>query len=199
MCRPDKGYVTVSPTLRGIASIAIPAEAVAACAVSTIGYVLPGRSAAAILPPSNATESSRERMNRGDLQLLAELRVEDARILLEAGRFAGAYYLLGYAVECALKACVAKLTREHDFPDKQLVLDSYTHDLEQLLQISGVEREFDARVRANRAFSVDWTTVKDWTEAARYDNNISVGKTRELLKAVTDAESGVLTWLKTVW
>jgi HEPN domain-containing protein len=138
-------------------------------------------------------------MNRGDLHLLAELRVEDARILLEAGRFAGAYYLLGYAVECALKACVAKLTREHDFPDKQLVLDSYTHDLEQLLQISGVEREFDARVRANRAFAVGWTTARDCTEAARYDNNISVGEARELLKAVTDAESGVLTWLKTVW
>ena len=46
---------------------------------------------------------------------------------------------------------------------------------------------------------MDWTTVKDWTEAARYDNNISAGEARELLKAVTDAESGVLTWLKTVW
>ena len=89
MRRPDKGYVTVSPTFRrpigqmpgsslGIASIAISAEALAECAVSTIGYVLLGRSAAAILPPSNATESSRERMNRGDLQLVAELRVEDS-------------------------------------------------------------------------------------------------------------------------
>ena len=138
-------------------------------------------------------------MNRGNLQLLAERRVEDSRILFHVGRFAAAYYLLGYAVECGLKACVAKQTKEHDFPDKQLVLDSYTHDLEQLLQISGVKHEFDARVRANRAFAVDWTTVKDWTEAARYDNNISAGEARELLKAVTGAESGVLTWLKTVW
>ena len=183
----------------GIASTAISAEAVAECAASTIGYVLRGRSAAAILPPSNATGSSRERMNRGDLQLLADLRVEDSRILLDAGRFAAAYYLLGYAVECGLKACVAKLTREHDFPDKQLVLDSYTHDLEQLLQISGVKREFDARVRMSKAFAVGGTTARDWTEAARYDNNISGDKARNLLKAVTDAESGVLTWLKTVW
>ena len=175
------------------------ADAVAECAVSTIGYVLIARSAVAILPASNATGSSYERMNRGDLQLLADLRVEDARVLLDAGQFAAAYYLLGYAVECGLKACVAKLTREHDFPDKQLVLDSYTHDLEQLLQISGVKREFDARVRVSKAFAVGWTAAKDWTEAARYDNNISGDKARNLLKAVTDAESGVLTWLKTVW
>jgi hypothetical protein len=46
---------------------------------------------------------------------------------------------------------------------------------------------------------VGWTTVKDWTEAARYDHNVSADKARNLLKAVTDAESGVLTWLKTVW
>ena len=138
-------------------------------------------------------------MNRGDLQLLTDLRVEDSKALLEAGRFAAAYYLLGYAVECGLKACVAKQIKEHDFPDKQLVLDSYTHDLEQLLRISGVKREFDARVRASEAFAVSWTTAKDWTEAARYDNNVLEDKARDLLKAVTDAESGVLTWLKTAW
>jgi HEPN domain-containing protein len=31
-------------------------------------------------------------------------------VLLEAGLYAGAYYLAGYAVECALKACIAKKT-----------------------------------------------------------------------------------------
>jgi hypothetical protein len=158
-----------------------------------------GRSVMAILPPSNATGSSRERMNRRDLQLLAELRVGDARVLIGAGRFAAAYYLLGYAVECGLKACVAKSIKEHDFPDRQLVLDSYTHDLDQLLRISGLKRELEARLQADRTFGVGWTTVKDWTEAARYDHNVSADKARNLLKAVTDAESGVLTWLKTVW
>ena len=125
-----------------------------------------GRSVMAILPPSNATGSSRERMNRRDLQLLAELRVGDARVLIGAGRFAAAYYLLGYAVECGLKACVAKSIKEHDFPDKQLVLDSYTHDLDQLLRISGVKRELEARLKADRTFGVGWTAVKDWTRLA---------------------------------
>ena len=111
-------------------------------------------------------------MNRKDLQILAELRLDDAKILLDAGRFAGAYYLLGYAVECALKACITKQIKEHDFPDKQLILDSYTHNLEQLLRISGVKSQLDLRMTGDKAFEVNWTTVKDWTEAARYDNNV---------------------------
>ena len=34
--------------------------------------------------------------------------VTDARALLAAGCWAGAYYLAGYALECALKACILK-------------------------------------------------------------------------------------------
>ena len=138
-------------------------------------------------------------MNRNDLQSLAELRVADAEILLNARRFPAAYYLLGYAVECALKACIARQIKEHDFPDRQLVLDSYTHNLEQLLRISGVKPQFDARVKVDKAFEVNWTTVRDWTEAARYDDNVPEVRARELLIAVMDATSGVLTWLKTLW
>jgi hypothetical protein len=50
-------------------------------------------------------------MNRRDLQTLADLRVTDGEKLVDAGRFSAAYYLLGYAVECALKACIAKQIR----------------------------------------------------------------------------------------
>ena len=39
-------------------------------------------------------------MNRSDLQKIADIRVADAKLLLDAGRFEGAYYLIGYAVEC---------------------------------------------------------------------------------------------------
>lgn len=130
---------------------------------------------------------------------MADLRVDDAKMLLEGGRFPAAYYLLGYAVECALKACVAKQIKEHDFPDKQLVLDSYTHNLEQLIRISGIKSQFDSRMKVDKPFEVSWTTVKDWTEAARYDDNVPEVKARDLLNAVTNATSGVLTWLKTVW
>src|SRR5437762_4227896 len=105
-------------------------------------------------------------MNRTDLQLLAGIREKEAQILFQQGCFCGAYYLAGYSVECALKACVAKQIREHDFPDKKLVLDSYTHDLEKLLSISGVKQAHELELRNNPAFAVNWSVVKDWSEEA---------------------------------
>jgi len=138
-------------------------------------------------------------VNRADLQSLADVRVQDAKVLLNAGRYSAAYYVLGYAVECALKACVAGQIRQHDFPDKQLILDSYTHDLTQLLRISGLATTFKERVAANKPFEVNWSTVKDWNEGTRYDSTISELKARDLFSAVTDGKDGVLTWIKTLW
>jgi HEPN domain-containing protein len=47
-------------------------------------------------------------MTQTDLQRLSRLRIRDAKILLKNGAHESAYYLAGYAVECALKACIAK-------------------------------------------------------------------------------------------
>ena len=74
------------------------------------------------------------RLNRTDLQQLAEDRVIDAKVLLDAGRWSGAYYVAGYAIECALKSCLAKRTNLHDFPDRALAQKAFTHDLQELLE-----------------------------------------------------------------
>jgi hypothetical protein len=50
----------------------------------------------------------------------------------------GACYLAGYSIECGLKACTAKLTERHEFPDKARVNLSYTHGLEALLEVAGM-------------------------------------------------------------
>src|SRR2546425_2666201 len=67
-------------------------------------------------------------MTRTDLQLLAEERLSDAQVLLANGRFGAAYYLAGYAIECALKACIAKLTKAEDFPRSE----EHTSELQSL-------------------------------------------------------------------
>ena len=85
-------------------------------------------------------------MNRTDLQLLAETRVLDAAVLLEAGRWDAAYYLLGYAVECALKSCIAKQFGRHEVPDKKLISDFYSHNLRELLRVAGLSSEHSAKV-----------------------------------------------------
>ncbi len=138
-------------------------------------------------------------MDRSDLQILAEVRLADAEALLHAGRWAAAYYLLGYAIECGLKACAAKQFREHEVPDRRVVNDFYTHRLDQLLNISGVKDAKDRRVAADPQFEMNWSLVSDWNEASRYEHATTEAKARDMLIAVTDAASGVLTWLKTQW
>lgn len=80
-------------------------------------------------------------MNRRELQELAKVRLKEANALLEAGFHDGAYYLAGYAVECALKACIAKATQRHEFPDKRRADASYSHSFRDLLRVAKLERE----------------------------------------------------------
>jgi hypothetical protein len=138
-------------------------------------------------------------MDRTDLQLLADARVADANVLLDARRWAAAYYLLGYAVECALKACTARRFRQDEVPDKRVVNDFYTHRLDTLLGISGLGQALEGRANGEPAFQVNWNTVRDWNETSRYDHSISEAKARDMFIAVADQATGVLSWLKTLW
>lgn len=138
-------------------------------------------------------------MNRLDFQVLAEARVIDAEALLAAGRWSAAYYLLGYAVECALKACAAKQFRDDEVPEKTIVNAFYTHHLDKLLDISGAKAAHQIHASNNAQFQGYWNAVRDWNESTRYDHSISEAKARDLIIAVADPVTGVLTWLKTQW
>jgi hypothetical protein len=138
-------------------------------------------------------------MNRLDLQSLAESRLADAQALLAAARWAAAYYLLGYAVECALKAVIARQFHADEIPDKKLVNDFYTHDLDKLLVISGLKPALEARAAADPAFGTKWEIVRDWSEAARYDPLIDETQARTMYDSVTDPAAGVFPWLKTLY
>ena len=138
-------------------------------------------------------------MTRDDLQNISKLRIKEAKVLLDHGCFAGAYYLLGYAIECALKACIAKQIKRYDFPDRKLVNDSYTHDLEKLLNISGLKAEFQRELQTNQSLAVNWAVVKDWSEQSRYSTGISEIMARDFHSAVTARGQGVLSWLRKRW
>ena len=139
-------------------------------------------------------------MDRTTLQQLAELRVRDAEALLAASQWEAAYYLLGYCIECALKACVAKQFRLHDVPDRKLVNSFYTHRLDELLTISGVKSGMETQFKADSKFEINWNTVRDWSETARYDVGVvPEAVAREMHDAVTNTVSGILPWLKTQW
>ncbi|MBI4312696.1 MAG: HEPN domain-containing protein [Chloroflexi bacterium] len=139
-------------------------------------------------------------MNRTDFQRLAELRLIEGKALLDAGHFVGACYLLGYAVECALKACIAKRTNLHDFPPKRNVVeDVYSHNLSKLLTQSGLEASFLQACRTDKTLDINWATVKLWSEESRYDLATSSSKANDLYIAVSQPGSGVFPWLMNSW
>lgn len=166
-----------------------------------MGVNLIGRSADCRLPPVRirSAPQTNSDMNRVDLQQLAEARVQDTEALLSAGRWPAAYYLLGYAIECALKACAARQFREHEVPDKATVNNFYTHKLDLLLNISGAKAALETRTVSDPAFLINWNRVRDWSEASRYDPLTSEATARGLYEAVTDPDFGVMPWLKTFW
>jgi HEPN domain-containing protein len=137
-------------------------------------------------------------MNRNDFQRLAELKHKEAKTLLAAGFPEGAYYLAGYAIECALKACIAKKTLQHDFPDKKLVEKSYTHDIEKLLEATGLAGLLKSALVGNEGLKQDWETVREWSEQSRYEVS-TFQEAAALLKAIEDQAGGLLPWIQLHW
>ena len=131
--------------------------------------------------------------------MLAEARLADALVLISASRFGAAYYLLGYAIECGLKACAVRQFRQDEVPDKTIVNDFYTHSLDKLLRIAGIKDALERRSNHDSVFQVNWNLVRDWNETSRYDHSISEAKARDMQFAVGDPTSGVLSWLRTQW
>lgn len=124
---------------------------------------------------------------------MATERLDDAAALLKAGRYAGAYYIAGYAIECALKACIAGRTKQDEFPPKEAA-KYYVHDLAKLLDIAGLGSAF-AQEAEDPAFRANWAAVKDWTEETRYQSR-GQRQAEEILAAINDPQHGVLQWLR---
>lgn len=135
-------------------------------------------------------------MNRSDFQRLALIRLDEAHVLLAAGRFHGSYYLGGYAVECALKACIAKNIVAEEIPDRKFGDRVYTHNLENLLKLADLDS--GPPHTGDQDLNFNWSTVKDWSEQARYDERNETEATR-FIAAIDDTQHGVLTWLQQHW
>ncbi len=137
-------------------------------------------------------------MNRADLQRLSNARIREAQILFSAGEYSGAYYLAGYAIECALKACVAKTVKRYDFPDKRLAQDSYIHDLEKLLKLADPDSRLASEAQANPLLNASWNLAKNWTEQSRYEVRTR-NQAEAIINAITRRRDGVLPWIKRRW
>jgi hypothetical protein len=141
-----------------------------------------------------------------EIKKLAELRLEEAQILLDNGKTNGAFYLLGYTIELYLKYKICKLLNIDNLFDESCNLRKkyfdgrnpfFSHDLNILLVFSGLKLKFDEAKSQNQIlFKTTSLLVDVWSEKSRYDiqpkNKEDVKASIELLKN----ENGLLSWIQ---
>ncbi len=128
-----------------------------------------------------------------DFEKLIDRRVAEAKLLLGSGEWDGAYYLIGYAVEYALKVVIIKNMITADcFPDKPLTEIYFGHNLERLKKAAGLETE----MKNDENIEPIWSTVANWSEQTRYLLGKSEAVAQELFDNVVFK---VLPWIRARW
>jgi hypothetical protein len=123
---------------------------------------------------------------------LAEAKLEDAKLLLGAGRAANAYYLAGYAVELMLKAIVSARFRTDTLPDRAVSTQVFVHDLRKLISLALLDLALKER---DSGFRARLQIVLRWTEESRY-SSYGPHEALAFIDAVENQEHGVLPWLR---
>jgi len=138
-------------------------------------------------------------ITKAEFQEMAEQRQEEAKTLLDQGRWNGAYYLAGYAVELALKACIIKTLLATDaFSDKEFSKNCYTHAVVKLVGLAKLEGARKTAMDADPDLLANWALARDWSEEKRY-HRIDRAEAEALYTAIADGAHGVFPWIKTQW
>jgi hypothetical protein len=133
------------------------------------------------------------RLLSNDLKALSQHWMDAAVALLAASKWTAARHAGGLALECALKANIARQTQLHEFPDKKRAQEAFDHDPEKLLKIAGLSADMEKE--KGKSIYVNWSVAKNWQIEERYDLTISQRSAEDLVNALKDPSHGVLSWL----
>lgn len=139
-------------------------------------------------------------MNRTHWQRLAEERLIAAQALLAMQQWSSAYYLAGYAVEFGLKSCILVHVEATGiiFVEKKFSEQCWSHDVEELALLAGLESDLNAAMKARPIFRDNWLIVREWNETSRY-HLYSQARSEELYRAISDQVEGVMPWIRSRW
>src|SRR5687767_12327213 len=95
---------------------------------------------------------------------LARERLREAQILFTSGKFDGAAYLCGYAIEFALKARICRTLKWTEYKIGKGFESFKTHDLNDFLFLSGIRPKI-----ISPKYIAEWSAVfVEWNEHLRY-------------------------------
>jgi HEPN domain-containing protein len=123
---------------------------------------------------------------RTDLRNIARARLRDSEALFDRGRYDGAIYLCGYAIEVALKARICRTLNWPGFPSTRAEFSDYqsfrTHSLDVLLTLTGIEPRVKLR------YPREWSVVATWDPEMRY-RSIGTASRRDALEMIESART----------
>jgi HEPN domain-containing protein len=138
------------------------------------------------------------------LRMMAEERIVDAKAPLDGRRWAFAYYVAGYAVECALKSCLlARMIHTGGvFKDRKYAERCWTHDFGELINLAGLKDELNVLLKSSASsggvFLANWGIVTRWKETSRYEAKTEQ-EAREIYDSIVGNPEGVMKWLQMHW
>ncbi|MBF0495922.1 MAG: HEPN domain-containing protein [Deltaproteobacteria bacterium] len=136
-----------------------------------------------------------------ELKELANIRLEEVKSLFASELYDGAWYLTGYVVEMALKACICRTLDLDEYPEEGELSRSFkTHRLDILLTLSGLGRKLSQDANNNLRLLENWSGITEWNESIRYSpvGTIQKEQVEKIISSLED-EDGVFTWIKKHW
>jgi hypothetical protein len=134
-------------------------------------------------------------LSKQDLVDLAEAKLADAKLLLNAERSGNAYYLAGYAIELMLKAILSSRFRVDTLPDPEWSTKVFIHNFGKLADLALLKGELPESADSDPEFFARWQIALQWKETSRYDSR-GTNAAQELIEAIEHPEHGVLQWLR---
>jgi hypothetical protein len=99
-------------------------------------------------------------ISKTTLLTLSEARLSEARALLAARLWSGAYYLAGYSVELCLKPRISDRFKAGVVPDLDEVRKVYTHKLKDLVSLANLKQAHDRALGSDQEFAAHWSVLE---------------------------------------
>ncbi len=125
-------------------------------------------------------------------------RLYDAKALQNAGRWRGAMYMSGYAIECLIKTKLMRIYESQNLYALEIELQRrgkltsqatvFTHHMELLLRLTPT---FE-RLRKNRIMWPQFNIVNRWMPAWRYSSNLA---NRQDADVFLEAVENIMDWI----
>ena len=138
-----------------------------------------------------------------EIMKIADSRLEEAKILLDKGKYNGAFYLAGYSVELYLKAKICINFGVPDLFSKKKTNKTrgeirsavFTHNLLALLIYSGLITKYEKYKKDNPKMGVTIHFIfSQWNEEERYRSDTSI-QPKQIIKIINNLEEFLL-WMK---